>query len=220
MRISDWSSDVCSSDLGSAFDRSGELPRRSKGAAGPQIDLLLRRHRARILAVAFGGRDNVACRCTLVHCRRCRIAHIRADARIGGACVGRLQQTVLGGAARGLSAEHSFQGLTTGVVGCRPSSRARLGWNKREVRWDNERSSTRNGEFVRSVPVEYTPARTTGGKAESHGTKAEARNKFTPFFSPLWSPCRAAGERAQAGSKQLWYWPHQQIGRAPYELQS
>src|SRR3546814_21049035 len=65
----------------------------------------------------------------------------------------------------------------TGVVGCRPSSRARLGWNKREVRWDNERSSTRNGEFVRSVPVEYTPARTTGGKAESHGTKAEARNK-------------------------------------------
>src|SRR3546814_2706395 len=84
MLISDWSSDVCSSDL-------------------------------------------VACRCTLVHCRRCRIAHIRADARIGGACVGRLQQTVLGGAARGLSAEHSFQGLTTGVVGCRPSSRARLG---------------------------------------------------------------------------------------------
>src|SRR3546814_1164222 len=81
---------------GSAFDRSGELPRRIKGAAGPQIDLLLRRHRARILAVAFGGRDNVACRCTLVHCRRCRIAHIRADARIGGACVGRLQQTVLG----------------------------------------------------------------------------------------------------------------------------
>src|SRR3546814_16316313 len=92
MRISDWSSDVCSSDL---------------------IDLLLRRHRARILAVAFGGRDNVACRCTLVHCRRCRIAHIRADASIGGACVGRLQQTVLGGAARGLPAVHSFQGLTT-----------------------------------------------------------------------------------------------------------
>src|SRR3546814_15188179 len=33
---------------GSAFDRSSELPRRIKGAAGPQIDLLLRRHRARI----------------------------------------------------------------------------------------------------------------------------------------------------------------------------
>src|SRR3546814_1801585 len=84
---------------------------------------------------------------------------------------------------------------------CSSDLRARLGWNKREVRWDNERSSTRNGEFVRSVPVEYTPARTTGGKAESHGTKAEARNKFTHFFSPLWSPCRAAGARAQAGSK-------------------
>src|SRR3546814_9064244 len=63
---------------------------------------------------------------------------------------------------------------------------------------------SRNGEFVRSVPVEYTPARTTGGKAESHGTKAEARNKFTHFFSPLWSPCRAAGARAQAGSTHLW----------------
>src|SRR3546814_1678879 len=50
---------------------------------------------------------------------------------------------------RSLSAKHGFQGLTTGVVGCRPSSRARLGRNKREVRWDNERSSARNGEFVR-----------------------------------------------------------------------
>src|SRR3546814_8225615 len=69
---------------------------------------------------------------------------------------------------RSLSAKHGFQGLTTGVVGCRPSSRARLGWNKREVRWDNERSSARNGEFVRSVPVEYTPARTTGGRSEEH----------------------------------------------------
>src|SRR3546814_1286052 len=95
-----------------------------------------------------------------------RISDWSSDVCSSDLCVGRLQQTVLGGATCGLSAKHGFQGLTTGVVGCRPSSRARLGWNKREVRWDNERSSARNGEFVRSVPVEYTPARTTGGKAE------------------------------------------------------
>src|SRR3546814_12069336 len=93
-----------------------------------------------------------------------RISDWSSDVCSSDLCVGRLQQTVLGGAARGLSAKHGFQGLTTGVVGCRPSSRARLGWNKREVRWDNERSSARNGEFVRSVPVEYTTARTTAGK--------------------------------------------------------
>src|SRR3546814_1582841 len=45
---------------GSAFDRSGELPRRIKGAAGPQIDLLLRRHRARILAVAFRSEEHTS----------------------------------------------------------------------------------------------------------------------------------------------------------------
>src|SRR3546814_9001074 len=57
MRISDWSSDVCSSDLGPVHVRVG----RDVGVvvAHGAVDLAAERHRGQLLALALQARDDV-----------------------------------------------------------------------------------------------------------------------------------------------------------------
>src|SRR3546814_5960010 len=59
MRISDWSSDVCSSDLAKAAPR---LPSRALGnaKAGPQLLNLRRVHHARMIVLVPGMRQAIA----------------------------------------------------------------------------------------------------------------------------------------------------------------
>src|SRR3546814_20370775 len=58
MRISDWSSDVCSSDLGGRSRRSGEGSRPISRREQAQSQTLINRTRHRCPAVPYGGGPN------------------------------------------------------------------------------------------------------------------------------------------------------------------
>src|SRR3546814_5811818 len=57
LRISDWSSDVCSSDLTSAHHRRGPVCRRISLRTRAAIDPLIDFRNARVIGVCFGLRE-------------------------------------------------------------------------------------------------------------------------------------------------------------------
>src|SRR3546814_13467995 len=94
MRISDWSSDVCSSDLGAACGAIGFLPYNAKMLVGIG-NLLLGEHGADLVGVVAGALENLKL-AVLIVCQRESLRRAHADfvflerseeRRVGKECV-------------------------------------------------------------------------------------------------------------------------------------
>ncbi|PAV93036.1 hypothetical protein WR25_16805 [Diploscapter pachys] len=109
--------------------------------------LLLGRRRARVLAVAFGGGDDVARRRALVDDVGLRVTDLGTDAGIRRIAAGLVDDAILRGAACRVAAEQRVERLRGRLIVLRAGG-ARLRRDQCEIGRDHQRRLTRDGEFV------------------------------------------------------------------------